>query len=514
MPMTDRAPASSVARGARLLAWLALPVAALVVLRLFDPLALGSDPSAAPAWLVPAACALGAIVGAVAALVALSDALRGDGSVPRLLDAAGAGALAASMGTVALQGPAASPDAPQAVIGLGLLAAAVPFVVGGLMGPLGFRDRWARTAALVGVFTWVEAAPVVGLLAGTSLAPGTAAIAAAGAGLGLVAAVSALASGSIDRIGWIAGLASGAAALAAARVGSADVLPGLLALTAGMVGMIVWLVASAVREDAEPLGPPAGAAPLEPAPAPEPASELESQVDSLARELRATIAELLGARETITLQRAELERLADTDPATRVSTRRAILARLEAEAAEARRYSHPIALVLVDLDGLTELNRSHGIGVGDVVLAELALRLRTRMREADAIGRITGDTFLAILPHTDERGASVFADAIRTRLTTRPVQTNAGPVTMTVSIGITVAQPGISDGDDDELIGRAEEALNSARAAGGSRIAFDRSHGLARLDERRPDERGPDQPGTRRPGEARRPPGDEGERPA
>src|SRR5204863_9636044 len=131
--------------------------------------------------------------------------------------------------------------------------------------------------------------------------------------------------------------------------------------------------------------------------------------------------------------------------------------------------------------------RAHGVQIGDEILRELGLRLRLRMRQADGIGRIASDTFLAILPHTDERGVTVFANALRTRLIQRPVETRVGSLWVTVSVGITVHRPG-TEIRDDELLGRAEEALASARAAGGNRIAFDRAHGLARLEERRPGE--------------------------
>jgi diguanylate cyclase (GGDEF)-like protein len=206
----------------------------------------------------------------------------------------------------------------------------------------------------------------------------------------------------------------------------------------------------------------------------------------LARELRGTIAELLAARQTVDLQRDELERIRTVDPVTGVATRAAILGRLQIEVAEARRYAHPCAFVLIDLDAMAGTNRARGSEVGDAVLRELALRLRLRVREADAIGRTDGDTFLAILPHTDEGGASVFAEAILSRLTARAVETNEGPLTMSVSIGITIIRAG-DEVSDAEVLGRAEEALASARAAGGNRIAFDRSHGLARLDARHED---------------------------
>jgi diguanylate cyclase (GGDEF)-like protein len=210
---------------------------------------------------------------------------------------------------------------------------------------------------------------------------------------------------------------------------------------------------------------------------------MDDEALRLARELRGTIEELMHARRTIELQREEIARTATHDPLTGVPMRRIVLERLAIEAAESQRYTHPVAVVLVDVDGFTQLNHDHGVGVGDTVLRELALRLRLRMRAADALGRVGADSFMAILPHTDERGAAVFADALRRRLIARPIATEAGELTIGISIGVAFMRPGMSL-TSDELLAAADEALASARAAGGNRIAFDRHHGLARLDER------------------------------
>ncbi|MGH2604729.1 MAG: GGDEF domain-containing protein, partial [Dehalococcoidia bacterium] len=137
------------------------------------------------------------------------------------------------------------------------------------------------------------------------------------------------------------------------------------------------------------------------------------------------------------------------------------------------------------------LNRRHGLEVGDAVLREVALRMRLRVRAADALGRSGGDAFLAILPHTDETGAANFADALRQRLAQRPVTTAGGTLAITVSVGVAVMRPG-EDLDADTLIGRADEALASARGAGGDRIALDRLQGVARLEARDGEE--PDAP--------------------
>jgi diguanylate cyclase (GGDEF)-like protein len=145
-----------------------------------------------------------------------------------------------------------------------------------------------------------------------------------------------------------------------------------------------------------------------------------------------------------------------------------------------------VAVVLFDIDRFTDLNHEHGLDVGDAILREIALRLRLRMREADAVGRIGADAFLAILPHTDEGGAATFAQAVLDRLLERRVVTERGEIAVSTSIGIALMRPGMTL-SGDELLAAAEEALASARAAGGNRIAFDRLHGLARLDERERD---------------------------
>jgi diguanylate cyclase (GGDEF)-like protein len=206
--------------------------------------------------------------------------------------------------------------------------------------------------------------------------------------------------------------------------------------------------------------------------------------ERLGRELRGTIEELLQARRTIELQRAEIERSATVDGLTGVASRGAILDRLRLEIAQARRYQHPVAIALLDVDGFADINQRHGIRAGDALLREVALRMRLRVREADALGRAGSDGFLAILPHTDEAGAATFAAALRHRLGQRPIPVGDELLPITVSVGVAVMRPG-EDLDLDGLLGRAAEALDSARSAGGDRIALDRLHGLARLDDRR-----------------------------
>jgi len=256
----------------------------------------------------------------------------------------------------------------------------------------------------------------------------------------------------------------------------------------GGFGMFCKMLRVIARQGQQlPEVPPAAPPPLMPPPrATRQTVERAPDVEAtrLTRELRGTIAELLQVRRTVELQRDEILRLETVDVLTGAGSRRAILGRLASEAAEARRYAHPLAALLLDVDGFSALNREHGMGIGDEVLREVALRLRLRTRAADALGRVGADSFLLLLPHTDEAGAAGFANALLERLLSRPIDTYDGELRVAVSIGVAFMRPGM-ELSDDELLADADQALASARAAGGNRVAFDRRHGLLRLDDRR-----------------------------
>ncbi len=207
--------------------------------------------------------------------------------------------------------------------------------------------------------------------------------------------------------------------------------------------------------------------------------------ERLGRELRGTIEELLQSRRTVELQRAELERAMSTDPLTGVASRPAILERLRVEVAEARRYRHPLAALLLDIDDFANVNTERGVGAGDALLREIALRMRVRVREADALGRVGSDTFLALMPHTDGAGARTFADALRRRIAERPVQFGmTAPMTFTVSVGVSIMRPG-DEIEPDDLMARLVDALATARQAGGDRVALGGADGIVRLADAR-----------------------------
>ena len=454
------------------------PLAIIGGLRLFPVLALDNAPGL---WLVASGAAVAALTTAMAALLLLVSGLQRAGPGP-LVVAAGEALLAGLIGVIALAGADGVDRLGGGTIPAGLVIVAFLLLAGAVSERIHWRLR--RGAALVlAAVLFVAVEVVLGALLlsdSVSLAPN---------GLLLLAAAAtftaaAIILGTRPRLAvGFALQAAGLAALAAARPGSVELVVGLGGLLAGSIAVVLGAPQgnrSAISFEREL---PARVDPDE---------TLERTADEpifdeaarLGRELRATIEELMLARRTITLQRAELERAATVDALTGVASRGAIIERVRVEVAQARRYTHPFAILIVDVDSFAGLNQEHGVEVGDEILREVALRIRLRVRRADALGRSDGDSFLAILPHTDESGIIVFAEALRERLAQRPIVTQAGALSVTVSIGVAMMRPAMELSADD-LLGRADEALNSARKAGGNCIAFDRLHGLARIEPSR-----------------------------
>jgi diguanylate cyclase (GGDEF)-like protein len=468
MPL-NRSPGTTIARTGGRLAAVLLPLAVLALLRVFPSLDTPTPPSVALAL-----AATVAIVAGAAFLVAVAAALE-RGRIRDLADLAGLGILATSFAVVAF-------DAAGTLgLAIGVISAAVAFNAGAVLRHRAVGTRWGRIVALVIALVLVEASLAAILTAaGWSIPERTATFFLAGGALLMAAA----ASGILDDAARATALgiaASSVGAIAIAAPSGAESLVGPSGM--GLAALLLGSRLAADRRRRPAVAESARALPELPA-----ALESPPEYDELARltrELRATLDDLVAARHLIELQRIEIDRATNTDALTGLPSRWPTLDRLRVEAAEARRYAHPVAAVLIDIDQFAELNHEHGLDVGDEMLRRIALRLRVRMREADAVGRIGGDAFLAILPHTDEVGATTFARAVLDRVLERRIMTERGEVTVSLSIGIALMRPGMAL-TGDEFLAAAEEALASAQAAGGNQIAFDRAHGLARIDEQDP----------------------------
>ena len=169
----------------------------------------------------------------------------------------------------------------------------------------------------------------------------------------------------------------------------------------------------------------------------------------------------------------ELDRMSRTDHLTGLHNRRHSEEHLHALGAGARRHGYPLAVLVLDVDHFKRINDTHGHGVGDQVLVEVADRLRESKRTEDFLGRWGGEEFLLVLPWTGVDAAQVLAERLRAAVSRAPVVTAAGDVPVTISVGGAAAE---GPGDHDLLL-LADQQLYAAKDAGRDRVCIARSEG-------------------------------------
>ncbi len=159
--------------------------------------------------------------------------------------------------------------------------------------------------------------------------------------------------------------------------------------------------------------------------------------------------------------RAELTRLASTDPLTGVLNRRRLLELAGESFYRFRRYQRPFTIMVMDLDGFKQVNDTFGHLEGDSVLIRFAEAVQAMKRESDALGRMGGDEFCLVLPETLPPAAAVMAERIL-KLTGDILTTDGQQsVPVTVSIGVSQVRP--DDATLDLLYARADSALYKAK---------------------------------------------------
>jgi diguanylate cyclase (GGDEF)-like protein len=154
-------------------------------------------------------------------------------------------------------------------------------------------------------------------------------------------------------------------------------------------------------------------------------------------------------------------RLALTDPLTGLGNHRSFHERLQRELVVAEEHGTSLALCLVDFDDLKSVNDRFGHPVGDLVLGQVA----SRLRQGGESFRLGGDEFAVLLPRQDERQATAVARSIVERVAALDVE-GVGPVT--VSAG--VATYPMHGTGRDELIRLADSALYWAKKDGKNRV--------------------------------------------
>jgi diguanylate cyclase (GGDEF)-like protein len=185
----------------------------------------------------------------------------------------------------------------------------------------------------------------------------------------------------------------------------------------------------------------------------------------LATELAAQLLALRAANARLREENEELRGLAMIDPLTKLYNRRALDIELERSLSTSRRSSAPVALLLIDLDGLKQVNDQQGHPEGDRVLRAVGLVLRQSIRAADSPARLGGDEFAVVMPSTDLEGAKVVAERIRMAIFA------LGLPGVTASIGVATFAGGASEPDTlTQLVSAADGALYCAKRTGKNKV--------------------------------------------
>lgn len=141
---------------------------------------------------------------------------------------------------------------------------------------------------------------------------------------------------------------------------------------------------------------------------------------------------------------------------------------LQTELQRARRQQASFALIIFDLDHFKTVNDTYGHLCGDAILAAVGQRTRDILRNSDTKCRYGGEEFMVLLPDTPRPGALHVAESLRQQLAEIQVMWNGTPVSVTASVGLTMAM--LKEVDPIPLIGRADAALYRAKNGGRNQV--------------------------------------------
>lgn len=184
------------------------------------------------------------------------------------------------------------------------------------------------------------------------------------------------------------------------------------------------------------------------------------------------ITHFMAIEEDITEKKENEERihyLANFDPLTGLPNRAQMDDHLNYTLNLAKRSGGNFTIMFLDLDHFKEINDSLGHSYGDILLKEIAKRLRAVIREEDTLSRLGGDEFIFLLPDTDGIGAVQVAQKLLETVTL-PISINKHELTVTSSIGIALYP---ADGlDIERLLKNADTAMYRAKQEGRNNYCF------------------------------------------
>jgi diguanylate cyclase (GGDEF)-like protein len=192
-----------------------------------------------------------------------------------------------------------------------------------------------------------------------------------------------------------------------------------------------------------------------------------STIEHQAHEITGFAARLDSAYKELETANTRLKETTFRDEVTGLYNRRFFTLRLEEELSRFRRFSHPVAVVILDLDGFKAINDEHGHAAGDQTLREVGAILMKHSRGINVVSRYGGDEFAILLVETPKTGARLYAERMRDM-----IQGSRFPHGQAVTASFGVASlPDDAATSGDELFRAADEALYAAKRGGRNQVA-------------------------------------------
>ncbi len=183
-----------------------------------------------------------------------------------------------------------------------------------------------------------------------------------------------------------------------------------------------------------------------------------------------------------------LELLSITDGLTKLHNHRYFQDELARAFEESQRYGRPLSLAMIDIDFFKKFNDTYGHAVGDDVLKRAAELYQRSVRSTDLVARYGGEEFAVMMPETALDDGITFAEKIRHIIESTPLETQAGPMNVTVSLGV-ASVPHSRIRSAKELIVAADKALYRAKRNGRNQVQAERRRdGLVRTPRTEPAE--------------------------
>ncbi|HEX9982933.1 MAG TPA: diguanylate cyclase [Thermoanaerobaculia bacterium] len=174
-----------------------------------------------------------------------------------------------------------------------------------------------------------------------------------------------------------------------------------------------------------------------------------------------------------------LELLSITDGLTKLHNHRYFQDELARAFEESQRYQRPLSLAMIDIDFFKKVNDTYGHAAGDDVLKAVARLYHDSVRSTDLVARYGGEEFAVMMPETNLNDGIAFAEKIRKLIEESTIETQAGPLQATVSIGV-ASVPHTRIPTSKELIVAADKALYRAKRNGRNQVQAEKRRDPAR----------------------------------